>query len=283
MALRERGLLALGSLAHYWMRTGALTEASARIAALTQDVREPTRGVAWACVGGAFIEFNRRRFTDGNAYAVRACEAASASGDEWVAIYASLAVCWGRSNLGESPDAAVRDAYERAKRLGDPWLVTSAAFELGWSATARNDRADAVRSFTEALERARATGDAFMVCTCALQLGRALTGADPARAARLIAEAIECLAPEAILARSSCLEALVPIALETERWDHATRLAGIASALRSAAGGPPMHELADAVRRATEAHVIVDRLDEHEGTSLAGTSDAVRAFLSTVG
>ena len=281
-ALRERGLLASGSLALYWMRTGALTEASIRIEALTNDVREPTLGVAWACVGAAFIEFNRRRFTEGNAYAARAYEAAIACGDEWVTIYASLAVCWGRSNAGESHDAAVRDAYERAKRLGDPWLVTSAAFELGWSATARNDRAYAVRSFTEALDRARATGDAFMVCTCALQLGRALTETEPARAARLIGDAIECLTPGAILARSSCFEALVRIALKSGQWDHAARLVGIASALRLTAGGQPMTELVDAVRRAGSGTAIDDRLSEHGGASVSDASDAVHAFLTTI-
>lgn len=278
-ALRERGLLALGSLALYWMRTGALTEASARIEALTNDVREPTLGVARACVGGAFIEFNRRRFAEGNAYAARAYAAASSCGDEWMAIYASLAVCWGRSNAGESPDAAVRDAYERAKRLGDPWLLTSAAFEMGWSATARNDRAEAVRCFTEALDRARATGDAFMVCTCALQLGRALTETEPARAARLIGEATECLTPGAVLARSTCLEALVRIALKSERWDHAACLVGIASALRMTAGGPPMTELIDTVRRAGGGQAGDDRLTFRGGASVSDASDAVRAFL----
>ncbi len=254
-ALHELGLRALGPLAFYWMRTGALTEASTRIESLTKDARKPTLGVAWACAGGAFIEFNRARFPEGNAYAARAHEAAQACGDEWVSIYASLAVCWGRSRAGESPDAAVLDAYERAQRLGDPWLIVSAAFELGGAALARNDRASATDRFSEALESARTIGDKFMVSSSAVQLGRLLAENEPVKAARLIGDAIENLAPSAVRARSVCMDALAPIALAFDRPDDAARITETASTLRLTAGG---------------------------GSSLAEANDAVHSFLSAL-
>ena len=281
-ALRELGLRALGALALYWMFTGSLTEGVTQIQSLTFDVREPSVGVASACVGAAFIEFCRGRFSEGSAYAVRAHEAASACGDEWLTIYSSTAVCAARSALGERPEAAAVSTYERAKRFGDPWLVAGAAFELGWEAIKRHDRQNAAHHFSEALELARTTGDLFLVMTSSLHFARAVTDTDPALAARLLGEAIESAAPTALILRAVCIEALVVVALVLERADDAVRLAAIAGALRLSGGDQPKSDLIDEVRRALPGPGFDDFLNEHGNAPLADAGDVVQSFLDAV-
>lgn len=229
--LRECGLIALGHLAQYWMRTGGLTDGLTHIELLTADVREPSIGVAWACVGGAFLEYNRARFSEGRAYAARAYEAATACEDEWLTIYSSNAVHAARSALGERPRAAVAANFERAKRLGDPWLIAGAAFQAGHAALQSGDRHDAALHFTESLRRARAIGDEFIVMTSALYLARALTTSEPVRAVQLIREATECLTPGATIARARCMEALAAVARVLGYPQDARRLEDVAERL----------------------------------------------------
>jgi predicted ATPase len=276
--LRELGLQALGSLSHYWMRTGSLTEGLNHIEPLTANAREPSRGLAWACAGGAFIEFNRRRFSAGGVYAERAYEAATECGDEWLSIYSANAICSARSALGGRPDAIADSTYERAKRIGDPWLMAGAAFQLGFVAINRGDRPSAARYFYEALERARATGDQFIVMTSSLRLGQTLTETEPARAAQLIAEAINFLAPGAILARALCIESLANIALFLKRTEDASRFALLADSLRSTTGDQPNLSLMEAVRQAAPDV----RYEEGANASLADANDAIHAFLNAV-
>jgi predicted ATPase len=277
-ALRELGLAASGSLSHYWMRTGGLTEGLNLIESLTGNAREPSRGLASACAGGAFIEFNRRRFSAGGVYAERAYEAATACGDEWLTIYSANAICSARSALGGRPDAIAASTYERAKQIGDPWLIAGAAFQLGFVAINRGDRVSAARHFFEGLERARATGDQFIVMTSSLRLGQTLTESEPVRAAQLIVDAIGFLRPGAILARTSCIESLAAIALFLKRADDAARLAFLGAALRSTTGEQPNVPRMEAVRAAAP--------DVQPGgqanASLADANDAIHSFLTAL-
>lgn len=276
--LRESGLHALGALAQYWMRTGGLTEASERIGSMTLDIEQPSLGLAWACVGGAFVEFNLGRVEAGNVYAARAREAAAACGDEWLTTYSSSAVLWGRSEVGEDVYALAASSHERAQALGDAWLLSSTAYELAGAARAIRDEERAAKYFGEALERALATGDKWMVCASSLQLGRTLAGSEPARAVRLVADAIDCLLPEARLARANCIESLVEIALLLGRSDDAARLVGIASDLRTSVGGRPNGKLVERVR-AARGDAAIDGTTSAQ-TPLAEAHDAVRAFLA---
>lgn len=279
--LRELGLRALCPLALYWMRTGGLSEGLTQIQSLLIDAREPSLGVASACVGAAFLEFNRGRFSEGSAYAARAYEAAVACGDEWLTLYSSNAVCAARSALGERPTAAAASTYERAKRFGDPWLISGAAFELGWEAMKRHDRPNAARHFSEALDLARATGDQFIVMTASKRLGETVSETDPALAARLLGEAIECAAPS-VLAQAACIESLVEVALALRRADDAARLVAIACALRLNGGDQPKSELVEAVRRAMPSTDLSGQLRESANASLADASDVIRSFLDAV-
>jgi predicted ATPase len=268
-ALRELGLRALLPLALYWMRTGALTEGLSQIRSLISDTDEPSIGVASAYVGAAFLEFNRRGYGEGSVYAARACEAATACRDEWLIIYSSNALNQGLSALGEHREAAAAAALERAKHFGDPWLQASAAWEAGWEAKQRGDQRTSSGHFSEALEHARATGDQFMVMTCSKLLGETVIATDPARAARLTAEAIGCLVPGQLSAQAACVESLVEIALALERTDDAARLFAIAGALRRHAGGRLKREL-------------IERVGERDDASLADANDIIRRFLDAV-
>jgi predicted ATPase len=281
-ALRELGLRALGPLALYWMHTGGLTEGVTQIQSLVSDVREPSIGVASACAGAAFLEFNRGRFSEGSAHAERAYEAAVACGDEWLTIYSSTAVCAARSARGERPEAAATSTYERAKGFGDQWLIAGAAFELGWEAVKRDDRQRAARFFSEALELARATGDRFLVYTAAQHLGQTVTETDPALAARLFGEAIECTAPSSLLGLASCIESLVTLALALKRVDDAARLVTIASAFRLNGGDQPPNALIEAVRRAKPSAELDRQLDERGNTALVDANDVIHGFLEAV-
>ncbi len=277
-SLRELGLGASGSLAQYWMRTGGLTEGLNHIGALTKNVSDPSPGLAWACCGGAFIEYNRNRFKDGVIYAQRAHEAAIACGDEWLTIYSSNALCSGHAALGERPYAVATTTYERALRFGDPWLLAGASFQLGFAASAGGDPEAAARHFSEARARARETGDQFIVFTSTLQLGRTLTQSRPAEAAGLIGEAIEHLRPGAVLARAQCIEGLAAIALVLKRAEDAVRLALVACALRAANGDQPNVTFLNTLRAA----VPDASLDERGTTSPADADGEVRSFVHAV-
>jgi predicted ATPase/DNA-binding XRE family transcriptional regulator len=282
-ALREIGLHALGALSFYWIRTGALTEASTFIESLAGYESEAPAGVAWAGVAGAFIELNRQRHAEARTYAVSAVEAAQRCGDEWLSIYAAIADCSTRVKLGEDPRAAIAAAYHRADRLGDPWLIAAAAFERGAAETIGNDVGEAARYFAEALDRSRATGDRFMVCASALNLGRVLADNEPVRAVHLIATAIEQLAPGAALARATCIESLVTVALNLGRADDAARLLVLACGQRIEAGDVPKRALIEIVRQARGDAASDDHLYERKGAPLDEVSDAVRSFIAAIG
>lgn len=264
-ALRELGLCALGALAMYWLRIGALTDGMMHIEPLLAGSHEPSLGLAWASVGAAFIEFNRGHFGEGSVYAAQALEAATACGDEWLTIYTSNAVCAARSALGERPSVAAAATYERAQRLGDPWLIGGSAFQLGWAAMYGHDSLAAAGHLSEALDCAHITGDEFMVMTSSLHLGRALTEREPRRAAQLINDAVVRLAPGSIITRARCIEALSAIALVLERTGDAARLADIAGALRTSLDTPQ-----------------ADHLGERGGATLGAANEAIRIFLEAV-
>lgn len=280
--LRELGLRALLPLALYWMRTGGLTEGLTQIQSLISDVNEPSVGLASACVGAAFLEFNRRGYREGSAYAVRAYEAATACEDEWLIIYSLNAVTTGLAVLGEQREAAAASAYERAQRFGDTWLCASAAWDVGWEAKQRGDRGTAMRYSSLALELARATGDRFMVMTCAKLLGETVMETDPALAARLTAEALSYLMPGQLAAQAACVESLVEVALALERADDAARLFAVAAALRRNAGGQLKSELVEAVRASMPSATVDEQLGGCGDATLVDASDAIRAFLNTV-
>lgn len=248
-SLREPALRALGELAQYWMRTGGLTEGLQQIETLTAGIPEPTIGLAWACVGGAFLEYNRGRFSEGGIYAERAYAAATACGDEWLSIYSATAVHAVRTELGDRLARATAATYERAVALGDPWLMSCAAFQQGWAAMHAGETAGAARHFTEALDCAHRAGDRFLVMTSSSYLARTLTPSEPERAASLIGEAIDCLMPGAVIARARCVEALAAIARVLGRSGDAAQLDDIAARLRLPPGNASLAEADSAIRR----------------------------------
>jgi len=275
--IREDGLRALGALALFWIRTGALTEGSAFIEAHVDTLTEPSIGLARACVGGAFLEVNRRRYALARVYAARANEAAAAVGDEWTVVYSSLVDFATRTvhrELDHLP--GILASYERAELLGDPWLVGSVAYELAQLAVVRGDRQAAERHFTEVINGTAVTGDMFMLCMASLNLGKLMASAEPSRAARLIIDAFELLAPSAMFSRASCEEALASVALVLHRPSDAARLLGIASVHRRAGGGGVPSPVADRLRGRIDEGLFVPEFHTGESTALDEADEVVR-------
>ena len=281
--LRESGLRALGALSLYWIRTGALSEGAALIETLVASESEPSLGLAHACAGAAFVEFNRLYYPSAEAYAARAIAAAEAVGDEWTSVYTSLVDFAARSNRGETGHrAGILVSRERAERLGDRWLVGAVDFELGQLALTCGDYQEAAGHFRAVLEGVAETGDEFMVCAASLALGKAIIGDEPATAARYIVEAYDCLAPRAVLSRAACEDALAAIALELRNHCAAARLLGIARAHRRAGAGAASSPLADTVRRGLNDDVFAREFPIGDATPTEEADATVRGLVASL-
>lgn len=223
---------ALGTLSHYWLRTGTLTEGAELYAATNLLDAAPSLALAGALCGAAFVDINRRVFPRAHAYALRAQDVAREIDDPWYRIYAAIAE---HTVAALSADFRVNEPfapyYDRAVALGDPWLIGTAAYRMAQSAEAADDAAR-LRYLEFALENAQASGDAFAIQSIQLALGRTFVESDPRRAAGYVAAVWAQLdRPSLHTRRLHCAECLADIALALDRPDDAAAIAGMGLAM----------------------------------------------------
>jgi predicted ATPase/transcriptional regulator with XRE-family HTH domain len=235
-AASQTGLAALGALAHYWLRTGKLTEGAQIFDGIDFSRFDDSAGLASALCGAAFIELNRNGFERAEAYAARATVIAVAIGDPWFEIYARIAQQISASVLG--PGRVVEPFepwYRRAVELRDPWLTSSAGLCTA-ALTAPAETAARGRLLDDALMNAEASGDAFAVEAIRFGLARNTTSDDPQRALGFVAAIWNGLTPAQVDRKAHCVECLAEIAIVIGRAADAALLFGIARALLGRSG-----------------------------------------------
>jgi predicted ATPase/transcriptional regulator with XRE-family HTH domain len=276
-------LAALGTLSHYWLRTGTLTEGAELYAATNLLDAAPSHALAGALCGAAFVEINRRVLPRAQSYALRARQVAQAIDDPWYRIYAAIAE---HTIAALSADFTVDEPfahyYDRAVELGDAWLIGTAAYRMAQSAEAADDAAR-LRYLEIALENAQASGDAFAIQSIQLALGRTFVECDPRRAASYIAAVWAQLdRPSLHTRRLHCAECFADIAMALDRPDDAAAIAGIGLAFLRETGAPDAaraHLTALVRRLAPERGAIVAR---NEHVPPAEASERIASFVRSV-
>jgi predicted ATPase len=241
------GLAALGALSHYWLRTGTLTEGSEVYATIDFAPFAPSVELAAALAGAAFVEINRQMLPKARAYARQAREVAEAVGDPWFEIYTAIAERSSATLSGTRPDpASFEPFYTRAREIGDPWLLGSAAFCMAVLVEPVDPAAG--NTYLEyALTCAESSGDNFAIQSIQLALARSTTQTDPYRATDFVAAVWQHLGPSHVVRKFRCVECLVGVALKLDRLDDAAFLVGAGRAILRQIGAP------DAARASLDA------------------------------
>jgi predicted ATPase/transcriptional regulator with XRE-family HTH domain len=232
------GLAALGTLSHYWLRAGTLTEGAEIYAAIDFSQFAPSVELAAALSGAAFVELNRQFFPKALAYAVQAREVAHAIGEPWFDIYAAIAEHTIDSASGTFALAEpFEPVYQRAVELGDPWLIGSAACRMAMVVPAGDDAAR--NGYLEyALTCAQSSGDPFAIQAIRLGLARSTTQRDPQRAMEFVTAVWEELGPSDYVRKAHCVECFAEIAVTLDRLDDAALLVGVGLAMSRQSGAP---------------------------------------------
>jgi predicted ATPase/transcriptional regulator with XRE-family HTH domain len=226
------GLAALGSLSHYGLRTGRLTEAADLFAAVDFSQFRSSPELAAALTGGAFVELNRRMFENAHRYALHGREVARDCNEAWYRVYAAIAEhSIAALSGGAYPASEPFEPYYRlAIELQDPWLIGSAADRMAINVEA-TDRAASTTYLEYALSCAEASGDSFAIHSIQLALARSMKQSAPREAAALVAAVWGGLEPSQTLRRSHCAQCLADVAMKLQRFDDAAYLAGAALAM----------------------------------------------------
>ncbi len=282
-AVTTAGLAALGTLSHYWLRAGTLTEGSELYAATNLFDFAPSVALASALCGAAFVDINRGDFPRAHAYARRARETARDVDDAWLRIYAAIAE---HTIAALAPEFAISEAfephYQRAVELGDPWLIGTAAYRMAYSVEAVDDAAR-LAYLELALTNAEASGDPFAIQSIQFALARNSITHDPRRAAAFIAAVWEQLdRPSLHARRAHCAESLAQIAVVLDRLDDAAAMVGAGLALLREMGAPraARTRLDELVQRLEPARAEIARRDEQLPSAEA--SERIASFLRSV-
>lgn len=171
-----------------------------------------------------------------------------ASDDRWgLAItlaQQSFAALWQGDEA--TADAASAESLALLQEVGDVWQAAYPLYNRALLAR-RQSRAEARTLFEEALARFHAMGEPPIAADSRIELARLLVrDGDPRRAAELLREALDL--GRRFGSKQRCLaavEGLAGVALDLKQPERASRLAGLAEALREVVGArawPPLGE-----------------------------------------
>ena len=277
--LDEVALRALGTLANYWIRTGTLTEGAQLLAAIDFTAYPPSRGLAAALTGAAFIELNREALASARAYAAHARSVTRAIGDPWFDIYAAIAEHNAASASGAPPlPESFAPLYERAQQLGDPWLTGSAACRMAMLAA---DSASCNRYLEDGLRCAQASGDRFAIGVINLALARSTAQDEPQRALEHTLAVWRQTNAQQYSLQVHCIECFAEIAEVVGRADDAAELVGIALSISRQSGSP------DSARAWLKrfalrlSHDHAETIAAGEQAAVAEARDRIAAFLAS--
>jgi predicted ATPase/transcriptional regulator with XRE-family HTH domain len=277
------GLAALGSLSHFWLRTGTLTQGAEVYDSIDFAPYAPSASLVAALTGASFVELNRQVLPKARAYAKHARAVALAVGDPWLDVYSAIAEQSSATLSGEPPaPESFAPAYDRAQQLGDPWLIGSAAYCMAVLVQAR-DPASGSDYLEYALTCAQASGDSFALQSIQLALARATAASDPRRAATFVGAVWRELGPAHLVRKFRCVECLILVARGTNRLDDAALLAGIGRSILRQIGAPE----AVAARLEATAHALLPARASLVAAGEAATendaTERVAAFIRSAG